>query len=70
MADQAVRVTNLPQVPDSGSVARVALDMTKYLINYAPKSENNEERVNAILDLYADCYHAASGYRTAKRKGD
>lgn len=64
MADSTVRIQNMP---DSGSAARVAYDLTKYLINHLPKAESKEDGLNQILDLYADCYAAAQGQRASKR---
>lgn len=65
MADSSTRVTNFP---DSGSPARVAFDMTKYMIKLLPEARPSEDRIKDILDLYADCYDAASGYRKTTRK--
>lgn len=52
--------------PDSGSPARVAWEMAKFLRNLLPEAESKEDRVDAYLDLYARCYHAASGRRLPK----
>lgn len=65
MADQTVRIENLP---DGGSPARVAWDMVKHLQKLLPETADREERIKAYLDLYADCYRAAIGNRSATRR--
>ena len=51
---------------DSGSPARVAWDMVKYLRAAIP-GESAAAKVDGYLDLYARCYEAASGKRAPKR---
>jgi len=68
MADQTVRVENLDDT-SSGSAARVAWDMVKYLRNLLPESGSREEKIKAYLDLYADCYAATRGHRATTRGG-
>ena len=50
---------------DSGSAARVAWDMVKYLRNAIP-GDTAADKVDGYLDLYARCYEATSGKRLPK----
>lgn len=60
MADQTVRVSNLP---DSGSPERVAKD----LLNLIRANQSGKYTTkDSILDLYAECLNATSGHRKIK----
>ena len=58
MATETVRVENWPET-DSGSTARVAYDLMRYLRHVEPKVATRAE----YLDLYKECYAAARGQR-------
>lgn len=50
---------------DSGSPARVAWDMVKFLRAGVP-GESTAQKIEGYLDLYARCYQATSGKRAPK----
>lgn len=60
MADD-IKVSNFP---DSGSQARVAYDLMKYLVNSGVRSEDEaaEGKRKFYLDLYAECLRTTGGY--------
>ena len=62
MADQTVKISNLP---DKGSREAVAFDLAKY-IREAEWSERQTFSRDEFLDLYSDCLHVTSGYRLKK----
>jgi hypothetical protein len=62
MADQSVRVENMP---DSGSRENVALKLWADLSYSLPEEGDWKARINRSLDLYATCLQAATqGRRT------
>ncbi len=60
MADQSMRITNLP---DSGSPERVALELAGRIKTFSPGGSFATK--DAFLDLYAECLRAAKGSRTS-----
>lgn len=66
MANDSVRITNMP---DSGSPSRVAYDLAVRIWSgeHIGKASNENIRVG-MLDLYAECLHAANGYRDVPKK--
>lgn len=60
MADQTVRIANMPE---SGSPARVAYDLYIGLRPARAEGTPFEDRKKAMLDLYAECLEAARGAR-------
>lgn len=60
MADQKVTIAN-PN--DSGSPSRVAWEMAKFLRTLVPDAADKADKIKGFLDLYADCFAAASGWR-------
>jgi hypothetical protein len=58
MADQTVRIENLPS---SGSAERVAFDLFATLYPYLGKTQTFAERANQALSLYAECRKAVRG---------
>lgn len=58
MATETVRVENWPD-NESGSPARVAYDLMRYLRQLEPKATTRAQ----YLDLYKECYAAARGLR-------
>ena len=59
MADQTVRVSNMP---DSGSAERVAFMLYADLSHRLPSGGSDEEKINRSLALYAKCLKATKGY--------
>ena len=57
MADQSVRITNLP---DSGSHERVAYDLWSTLRHNLPNAEG-KEAIEQMLTLYVACRAATFG---------
>jgi hypothetical protein len=55
---ESVTVTNMP---DSGSPARVAFDMMRYLSNFIEKDGSKAERLQALFNLYEQCHTLARG---------
>jgi hypothetical protein len=53
MADQTVRVTNLPNT-DSGSPQRVAYDLLLIIL----RANEGRRTKDAVLDLYSECLQA------------
>lgn len=63
MADQNVRISNIPQ---ASSKERVAFDL--YLEVSRAEAQDVKKRTRKdILDLYAECLHATLGYRDVPR---
>lgn len=58
MADQSVRVTNLP---DSGSPARVAFDLMNRIAAAEPNEKRQPDPRAYFLNLYKEC-RAVTGY--------
>ena len=67
MADSTVKIENMPAQADSGSPARVAWDLFKFMHKLLPAGDDSEVRIRAYLDLYADCHRAARGHRDETR---
>jgi hypothetical protein len=64
MADQTVRISNLP---DSGSPARVAYDLWYILRGKLEAKASKSEDIAAQLDLYAECLDATHGSRPYRK---
>lgn len=64
MSDQTVRITNLP---DTSAKERVAFDLMQKVLSEEYESVPAPDRKH-ILDLYAECLYAASGYRKFEGK--
>lgn len=58
MADQTVRITNLPE---SSAIERVAFDLMEKII-FKDKSEKFETK-KEIINLYVDCLSAVRNYQ-------
>jgi len=58
MADD-IRITRLPD----RSVSRVALDLMYDVREPSILPDDPQKKIEAVLDLYAKCYQAASGNR-------
>lgn len=54
MADQSIRITNLP---DGGSPERVAYDLTVLILNSAEAATGAKARAEQVLSVYAACKH-------------
>lgn len=54
---------NIRNFPDSGSNARVAFDLMKYLNASGVKPAQGDDVRKFVLDLYAECHRAARGSR-------
>lgn len=55
---------NVANFPDSGSTARVAYDLMKYLQYSGITTPDGQDSRKFILDLYAECLDAAKGRRS------
>lgn len=63
MADQSVKITNMP---DSGSRENVAYKLWRDLIWALPEQNDWKDRINLHLDLYATCLQATNYGRKTK----
>ncbi|KJS07892.1 MAG: hypothetical protein VR78_19020 [Hoeflea sp. BRH_c9] len=55
-----VRITSVPDT----SAAKVGYDLFIMLLEWDQIPNEPQARKKAILDLYAECRHAAAGYRS------
>lgn len=55
---------NVANFPDSGSPARVAFDLMKYMQHSGIKTSEGQDKRKFILDLYAECLNAAQDRRS------
>lgn len=60
MADQSIRLTN---IPPALAKERVAYDLYLDIVR-AEQSESGKRTRKYLLDLYAECLHTTNGYRT------
>lgn len=63
MADQDVRVTNMPEGGSRELVAMKIWDALRYLL---PKTADGKDAINQSLDLYATCLAATSHGRKTR----
>ena len=62
MADQTVRIENMPKSVDGGSPARVAHDLYAHLRGVSQKGGTFAEIAGRHLALYEQCLNAANGH--------